>query len=360
MKKIILALILVCSYSFAEEALLTLNNASDHQHTSQCDCGDSCLCHDSAHAYAPIGVMGAHTHKEGEWMFSYRFSYMEMEGLRNGDSRESLNDNFRNRNGTFLALPRRMTMRMHMLGIMYGVSDDFTLGVMIPWMESSMAVQLANGTDFRTRTDGFGDIKLNGILKLWEENNESLLLNLGVSLPTGAINESAITPASNGNRAQLPYPMQLGSGTVDFMPGLTYTGSNDDWGWGAQAIATLRMHRNYRGYNKGHSIMFNTWVSRKITKNFATSLRIEVNSFDDIEGKDDEIDPGKANTPTADNDLRGGTRVDAHLGFNYLFTDGIFKGHNIGLEIGMPVYQYLEGPNLETDWTATIGWQMHF
>jgi hypothetical protein len=113
---------------------------------------------------------------------------------------------------------------MHMLGIMYGVSDDFTLGVMIPWMETSMAIKAQNGTDFRTRTDGIGDIKINGMLKLWEENQNTLFLNLGVSLPTGAINESATTPVSGGNRAQLPYPMQLGSGTVDFMPGLTYTG----------------------------------------------------------------------------------------------------------------------------------------
>lgn len=359
MKNIIFALLMLCSYASAKEALLTLDKDGSH-HTTECGCQDECKCHDFAHVYSPIGVMGGHMHGEGEWMFSYRFKYMDMEGLRKGDKRESLSDNYRNRNGSFAALPRRMTMKMHMLGIMYGVSDDFTLGVMIPWMETSMAVQLQNGTDFRTRTDGFGDIKLNGMLKLWEEDNNSLILNLGLSLPTGNINESAITPISNGNRAQLPYPMQLGSGTVDFMPGLTYTGHTHDWAWGAQAIATLRMHRNYRGYNKGNSILMNAWVSRNITRNFATSFRLELNSWDDFEGNDDEIHPARNNTPTADNDLRGGTRVDAHIGCNYLFTDGVFKGHNLGLEIGMPVYQYIEGANLETDWTVTVGWQMTF
>ena len=354
MKNIIFALLLMCSFVSAKEALLTLDKDGSH-HTSHN--------HDASghnHTYAPIGVMGSHVHGEGEWMFSYRFKYMDMEGLRKGDKRESLRDNYRNRDGSFLALPRRMTMKMHILGMMYGVSDDFTLGVMIPWMESSMAVQLANGTDFRTRSDGFGDIKINGILKLWQENHNTLLLNLGVSLPTGNINESAITPATAGNRSQMPYPMQLGSGTVDFMPGLTYTGHTDDWSWGTQLIGTLRMHRNYRGYNKGNSLLINTWIARNITKNFSTSFRLELNSWDDIEGKDDEVDPGKANTPTADNDLRGGTRVDAHIGFNYLFTDGTLKGHNFGVELGMPVYQYIEGANLETDWIATIGWQVAF
>ena len=30
-------------------------------------------------AHAPIGVMGDHTHAQGEWMFSYRFMHMSME-----------------------------------------------------------------------------------------------------------------------------------------------------------------------------------------------------------------------------------------------------------------------------------------
>lgn len=361
MKKILFALLLVFNSLQAETALMSLGCES-HQHTNECNCQDHCACHDTAHKFSPIGVMGSHLHKQGEVMFSYRFKFMEMEGLRKGSDRVSHLDHVGNPNtmpGRFMALPRRMTMKMHMLGMMYGVTDDFTLGIMIPWMESAMDIKMANGNKFSTRTDGFGDIKLNGLLRLWSNEHNNLILNLGISLPTGTINEYGNTPMRpNGTR--LPYPMQLGSGTVDFMPGLTFTGHNEDWGWGAQVIATLRMHRNYRGYNKGNSLLFNSWISRKITKNFATSLRIEVNSWDDYEGHDDQINAMRLMMPTANNDLRGGTRVDAHIGFNYLFTEGFLKGSNIGVEVGIPVYQYLEGPNLETDLVATIGWQKTF
>lgn len=34
--------------------------------------------------HAPIGVMGDHTHKTGEWMFSYRYMQMHMDGNRDG------------------------------------------------------------------------------------------------------------------------------------------------------------------------------------------------------------------------------------------------------------------------------------
>jgi len=33
------------------------------------------------------------------------------------------------------------------------------------------------------------------------------------------------------------------------------------------------------------------------------------------------------------------------------------RGHRLALEVGRPVYQNLDGPQLEADWTATLGWQ---
>ena len=40
----------------------------------------------------PIGVMGAHAHSTGDWMFSYRFMRMDMEGNRDGTDRLSTRD----------------------------------------------------------------------------------------------------------------------------------------------------------------------------------------------------------------------------------------------------------------------------
>ena len=39
--------------------------------------------------HAPISVMGDHMHKMGEWMVSYRYMSMSMEGLPNGSSKVS-------------------------------------------------------------------------------------------------------------------------------------------------------------------------------------------------------------------------------------------------------------------------------
>ena len=61
-----------------------------------------------------------------------------------------------------------------------------------------------------------------------------LHLNAGLSLPTGDIDEEDDVLAPTGMRPtlRLPYAMQLGTGTWDLLPGLTYNGNHHQWGWG--------------------------------------------------------------------------------------------------------------------------------
>jgi len=64
--------------------------------------------------------------------------------------------------------------------------------------------------------------------------------------------------------------------------------------------------------------------------------------------------------PTVREELRGGTRVGIPLGLNLYFPSGALKGHRIAAEWHIPVYQTLNGPQLETDWVLTLGWQKSF
>ena len=357
MKNIFLFTFLLTFVVQAEET----NSLKHHDHEA-CEHGH----HDEAFKLAPIGVMGSHVHGEGELMFSYRFMFMEMEGLRDGTGRkgqsEELGHMMPMSGESYGMLPRRMTMKMHMLGAMYGLTDDWTMTLMVPWLEydmdsSSRMMAMSGVNKFSTQSEGFGDVKIGSLYRFHKAEDYELIFNMTLSLPTGSVDEDDDTPMGN---QRLGYTMQQGSGTYDLMPGITLTGHNDVWGYGAQAIATLRLGRNSEDYSKGDSVMLNTWLSRKITKNFSTSLRIELNSWKDYDGHDDELVGRKNMMPTADEDLRAGTRADALLGFTYLFTEGALAGNSIGLEAGMPFYQDIDGPNLETDYTVTLGWQVRF
>ena len=90
----------------------------------------SLLAHDVRRSdqHAPIGVMLDHTHEEGEVMFSVRHMSMQMRDLINDSSYKS-QTNYRADNNKMM-IPKSMDMKMSMLGIMYGLSKNYTLSLM--------------------------------------------------------------------------------------------------------------------------------------------------------------------------------------------------------------------------------------
>jgi len=306
----------------------------------------------SPDAHAPIGVMGDHNHKQGEWMTSYRYSSMQMKGNRNGDRDVSTADVLNN----FMVAPTKMTMEMHMFGLMYGVSDELTLMGMLPYTSISMDHVNRMVVNFTTETRGVGDAKLSGIYTLSENGDRKILLNAGISLPTGSIDERDDTPA--GANQILPYGMQLGSGTYDLLPGITYTDKQGDWSWGSQASAVLRLGDNDNNYTLGNQYGLSAWGGHKLSNSASVSLRLDGKAWGDIDGTDSRLNPMMV--PTARTDLRGGERIDLLVGFNYIQPDGALEGNRLAIEAGMPIYQNLDGPQLETDYRLMVGWQLAF
>ena len=64
--------------------------------------------------------------------------------------------------------------------------------------------------------------------------------------------------------------------------------------------------------------------------------------------------------PTARTDLRGGQVLELLGGINLLLPLGPLGDNRFAIEFGKPVYQRLDGPQLERDWRVVIGWQKAF
>ena len=299
--------------------------------------------------HAPIGVMRDHVHKAGEWMASYRYGFMDMQQNMNGSSiisdAQVLQD--------FMVVPTNMSMRMHMLGGMYGITDELTVGVMGGFATTSMDHQRRNGTRFETEGVGFTDTTLNGMVEFYNVGTHRLQANLGVSLPTGEIDERA------KNGARLPYPMQLGSGTYDILPGVSYSGHMGDWSWGAQVNATLRTGRNTNGYRLGNAYQLTGWGAYRVNEVMSVSTRLDGRRWGDVQGRDRLITRFMA--PSMNPTLQAGRRVDALLGVNLLMPDDTkLAGHRFAVEAGAPVYEHLDANRLGTDYRFTLGWQKAF
>ncbi len=328
-----------------------------------------------ADSHAPIGVMGDHVHKKGEWMVSYRYMRMDMEDSRIGTDRVSPETIATTQPNPFFGrpmqpptlrvVPTQMTTEMHMLGLMYAPADWVTIMLMSNYTEKTMdhiTFQGPTGTDilggFTTRSSGIGDTSVSGLFPLMSGQDYSVHATAGISLPTGEIGETdkVLTPLNTTPVLRLPYPMQIGSGTFDPILGLTYNGYGSSWSWGAQWRSVLRIEDNSESYQRGDEHRLNVWLSRLWSPNISTSVRLEGFDRGNIDGQDPMI---VAPVQTALPDAQGVTRLDLGLGFN-LLGSGSLNGHRLAFEFNLPLYQDVDGPQLESEWMLTAGYQFSF
>lgn len=308
-------------------------------------------------SHAPIGVMGDHVHKKGEWMLSYRTMFMEMDGMRDGTNELSSSDvlTASTANPTnYVVTPTRMTTEMHMLGGMYAPSDDLTLMVMGSYLIREMDHLNDASVHFTTRSEGIGDTTIAGLYRLYDDDTHHIHANAGVSLPTGSIDETDGTPAAPTG-ARLPFKMQLGSGTLDLMPGVTYTGHSDRFGWGSQYNARLHMGRNSHDYSLGDSHEISTWGSYRFANWISGSVRVTGKTEAKVDGN--QLNPAMPMmVPTTNPNNYGGEKIDLSFGINIAGQDGL-NGHRLATEIRVPIYQDLNGPQLQSGTSVVLGYQ---
>jgi hypothetical protein len=299
--------------------------------------------------------MGDHTHVAGEFMLSYRFMRMQMDGMQGGFDSFTPAEVLRG----YMVAPTEMPMDMHMVGAMYAPTDWLTLMAMGNFASQSMDHVTRMGTQFTTESSGIGDTRISGLFGLVREGSVRAHLNAGVSLPTGSVEQTDVTPASGGSQVQLPYPMQIGSGTYDLLPGFTLLGMGERGSWGVQASGVVRLGENDRGYTFGDRIQATGWLAWRLTERLSASARVLAQRWGDVDGRD----PAYMNlrmAPTVRPDLQWGERIDIPVGINYWIPDGPLAGHRLGIEMSLPVFQNLDGPQMQTDWVLTVGWQKSF
>jgi len=297
--------------------------------------------------HAPISVMGDHMHAMGEWMVSYRYMTMDMEGLLKGSNAVTASSQL---TGMTTMVPTKMTMDMHMFGTMYAISNKWTLMAMLNYLDNDMDMIMPMNMSMDMGSSGIGDLKVAGLYDLAQwDSGRRMHLNLGLSLPTGSIDEKH----TNGNT--LGYGMQLGSGTYDFHPAITYLAQTDNYSYGAQLGGILRIGENDQDYTLGNKFEATLWGARKITDSLSASAKFDYSSQSKVDGEDTRM--MKMMSPALNPNSQGRDITTLGIGLNYYFQDGGLKGHRIAAEWETPLDQKVNGVQLELDSTWTLGWQ---
>jgi len=315
-----------------------------------------------ADKHAPAGLMGEHVHEPGEWMVEYKYMNMYMEDNRVGSS--TISDveaiTIGNSLGTNVgATPTQMTMEMHMIHVMRGMTENITAYtmIMLPSLTMDHIRGPSNpggpGTPFTTHNSGFGDLGLGALLRLYSDDDDDLIFNLGASVPTGDIFRTTTIPTAGALSQPLPYPMRLGSGTFNMRPGITFRRYFCRSSFGVQYQSDHPLGENYRGYSVGDDFRVNTWFSRLLTDGLALSTRLENRWLTNFGGADPQTPDSMISTNVES--FRGGYTLNLGLGVMALH-----KGHLLNVELVPRLYQDLDGMQLETDFSLIVSWSKGF
>jgi hypothetical protein len=214
------------------------------------------------------------------------------------------------------------------------------------------------------------------LFKLFDNGIHHLHTTAGFSAPTGDVNiELRRNHAIDGGF--IDYGMQLGSGTWDFKPSVTYTGHINDFSWGAQVNGTVRMEsRNKSGYALGDLFQTTVWGSYNLTNWLTASVSGVYTLQGAIKGQFmgsngqffNPINPDGTQTqssilkfgPQDYPNNYGGRYWDVGFGLSATVPSGDFAGNRVAVEWLQPVYTNVNGYQLDRDGTLSATWGVGF
>jgi hypothetical protein len=340
------------------------------------------LCCGKCGGNMPMNIPGGGIAETYEFRFKVMSQYMDMGGLQDGtdsvDADSLLGMPVMNGmpTGKFMAVPTGMDMYMEGLSVGYSFSDRLFVAIMPMWMKKDMDMKFnsmmkmqTGQSGFTMKTEGMGDTMLMAKYELYA--NDPLIptseasLYFGLSLPTGSIDErNSDFPLAMRKGELVPYGMQLGSGTFDPTIGALYEGSASPYWWGVDAFYTARLYNNSKDYRLGDEFRTDLWGMYQFTYNLLGQLQLNGISTGKIRGMMDESATGASgrvtqgdptspfSTPLWDPNNYGGNKLSVTAGFQWQ----PFPMHIIDLQVGVPLYQDLNGPQLKEKYRVMLTW----
>jgi len=229
------------------------------------------------------------------WTLRLLYKRSNVDGYLDGTSKLSyqnvlFDDTEPRSDKNFPILPTVINQEAYIGNIQYYFSSEESISVSIPYiMQSTDHESIVSGYDqFNISSDGIGDITVNyaALLARWEQ--QKLTFSVGMSLPTGSIDTKGDTPRAHGDQ-QLPYTMQLGSGTWDLPVGLSYSNDSTSYSWGTNVVAKIRTGNNNRDYRLGNSFAVSLWKTWYINQTIHPLARLVYQKWGYIVGQDNDL-----------------------------------------------------------------------
>lgn len=293
------------------------------------------------------------------WNFAYNFKMVEFDGYLDGDNNQSREQVLFQGGGqlrtdkNFPVLPTIITQQVHVFSVGYQLSDDWRMHLSIPYLTQNTEhiSIIENYANFAIDTSGVGDLVLSASHQLIATSENTWWFTAGLSLPTGSIDEQGDTPRAPGDQ-QLPYTMQLGSGTYDIPLEFSYQslGRHD---FSLAMSAVIRVGQNERNYRLGNSYSLGGRYKMSLSPSVQSFIGMELLHSQSIRGRDGElmVDPPFPYPASITNPkLYGGDKISAKLGVIWQFR----PKYKLNVEFAKPLYQNLNGPQPKENYRSAV------
>ena len=298
------------------------------------------------------------TAKLPRWSFSYNFQKSRFDDYYDGDSRVSNQDVLwkpgeeARSSKNYPVVPTHIDQEVHALRVGYNLTDVVSLSVVAPYIKQSTDhISIVSGYDeFEIKSDGIGDITIMGSYQFSGVDWGNWRAGFGISIPTGSIDEEGDTPRAPGDQ-QLPYTMQLGSGTYDIPGFISYGKKESKYDWGADLRGKLRLGENDRDYTLGNNLSLSGWARLTTLEWLQPSAQLSYWYSGKINGMDSDLEvpgPYPYPAPVVDPNRFGGHQVDLKFGIRIPI---IKKAQHVELFYSIPVYRDLNGPQSGEEYT---------
>lgn len=291
---------------------------------------------------------------EGSWRVAYRYENLSYDGLRDG--RNDLSRKNVSKRG-YDEIPEELATRTHTFELTYGAREFTSVWAALPFHAKELEGDASSG-DLDQESTGVGDLVIGFTHHCCSDDDDGRMMwHLGLGFPTGSVDEEDDAPGGGDQR--LPYPMQLGTGTYALHPGVYWIENEESWTWGVGTRWRIHLDRNDEGYAPGDTATFQAWGSREIAEDLVGTLRLQSHFWGDYHSEDDELDADAGADPLNDEHRQGGLRTDLFAGLGWEL-GGERRANRLDLEVGIPIDEWVDGPQMSNEWTVGFGWRYSF
>lgn len=268
----------------------------------------------------------------------FRFDYFNQDDLRSGTGRVDRGS---------IELPAGREIQQETINRNYNLfldyapqGSDWGFSAQLPYFDRYHTTIVDGDTEASTsHTKGLGDVRLLARYRGLSDD-KSVGLQFGVKLPTGSIHNNFIAGPQQGEA--LDRGLQPGTGTTDLLVGAyTFGAANRDWDWFGEAILQQPLSSR-EAFKPGTGLNLTVGARYMSFENVRPQLQVNVRT------------EGRESGANADVENSGATLVYFSPGVNVKLTSSAsLYGY-----LQVPIYQRVNGFQIEPRWSASVG--VHF